>query len=383
MNKILSVLILNYKIIWRIVVNINLTNLMLNGFLSNFFTKFGTILIALALLMLMITIHELGHYTAGKLLKFKINEFAIGFGKSIFSKTTKSGEKFSVRLIPLGGFCAFEGEDEDSDNPLAFNAQAPWKRLVVLFSGALFNFVSAIIFSVALLAVVGSGIPEVTSVEGPNSAVLFETDIVLKVDGVRPSFLNGGFSQLTQHVEEGEQATLTIKRDGEVLDVIVYKNHRITIPADAENGVEEQEVVIFGVTTKFLDYSFGESLLKAVPFTFEMAGDFIAILGKLVIGQFGLRDIGGPITTINVIANASAVSLLNLLLLLPLISVNLAVFNLLPIPALDGARMVFVLIEMVRGKPINRELEGKIHMIGLLFLFSLVILVDVLQLLVF
>lgn len=363
--------------------SINLTNLMLNGVLSNIFTKFGTILIALALLMVMITIHELGHYTAGKLLKFKINEFAIGFGKSIFSKTTKSGEKFSIRLIPLGGFCAFEGEDEDNDNPQAFNAQAPWKRLVVLFSGALFNFVSAIIFSVALLAVIGSGIPEVTSVEGPNSAVLFESDIILKVDGVRPSFLNGGFAQITQHLEEGEQSVLTVKRDDEIIEVLVYKSYKVTIPADVENGIEEHEVVKFGVSTKLLDYSLGESLLKAVPFTFEMAGDFIGILGKLVVGQFGLRDIGGPITTINVIADASAVSLLNLLLLLPLISVNLAVFNLLPIPALDGARMVFVLIEMIRGKPINRDLEGKIHMIGLLLLFSLVILVDVLQLLVF
>ena len=99
----------------------------------------------------MVLIHELGHYVAGKILKFKINEFSIGFGKAIFSKTKKSGEKFSLRIFPLGGYCAFEGENEDgTDNPQAFNNQKPWKRLIVLFMGAFFNFLSAIIFSFIL-----------------------------------------------------------------------------------------------------------------------------------------------------------------------------------------------------------------------------------------
>ena len=106
------------------------------------FLQIGYVLLAIVILLFMITIHELGHYTAGKILKFKINEFSVGFGKTLFSKTKKNGEVFSIRLIPLGGYCAFEGEDTANENSDSFNAQAPWKRLIVLFSGAFFNFLS-------------------------------------------------------------------------------------------------------------------------------------------------------------------------------------------------------------------------------------------------
>ena len=127
-----------------------MTNMLLS--ISGILSTVLYIGLAIVVLLFMIMIHELGHYTAGKLLKFKINEFAIGFGKPIFSKTKANGEKFSLRLIPLGGFCAFEGEDEDKpDNPEAFNSQKPWKRLIVLFMGAFFNFLSAIIFSIIFL----------------------------------------------------------------------------------------------------------------------------------------------------------------------------------------------------------------------------------------
>ena len=109
------------------------------------------IIVALLALVVMVVIHELGHYSMGKLFDFKINEFAIGFGPPMFKKKLKGGEDFSIRPVPLGGFCAFEGEDEDNSDPRAFNNQKPWKRLIVLFSGAFFNFLSAIIFSFVLL----------------------------------------------------------------------------------------------------------------------------------------------------------------------------------------------------------------------------------------
>ena len=112
------------------------------------------IAMALLILMLMVTIHEFGHYIAGKLFKFKINEFSIGFGKAIYSKQLKNGEVFSIRLVPLGGYCAFEGEDEDETKAASekcFNNEAWWKRLIVLFNGAFFNIVSAVIFSFILL----------------------------------------------------------------------------------------------------------------------------------------------------------------------------------------------------------------------------------------
>ena len=108
---------------------------------SSVFSTILYILLAIFVLLLMILIHETGHYVAGRILKFKINEFSIGFGKAIFSRTNKRGEKFSIRIFPLGGYCAFEGENENGNpNPDAFNNQKPWKRMIVLFSGAFFNF---------------------------------------------------------------------------------------------------------------------------------------------------------------------------------------------------------------------------------------------------
>ena len=122
--------------------------------------SFLYILLALAVLLVLITVHEFGHYVAGKMLGFKINEFAIGFGPKIFSRTNKkTGEVFSIRVLPLGGFCAFEGEDEDNPNPDAFNNKKPWKRLIVLVSGVLFNFLFGIITAVIFLNVNGYALP--------------------------------------------------------------------------------------------------------------------------------------------------------------------------------------------------------------------------------
>ena len=126
--------------------NLTLLNLTFSGVLSFVFYVFIAILILLA----MVTIHEFGHFIAGRKLGFKINEFSVGFGKVLFQRTTKDGILVSLRLIPLGGYCAFDGEDSDVDSPTAFNNQKPWKRLIVLFNGAFFNFLSAVLFSFIL-----------------------------------------------------------------------------------------------------------------------------------------------------------------------------------------------------------------------------------------
>lgn len=357
---------------------------------GSFFRSVLYIIVALLVLMIMIVVHEFGHYTAGKIFKFKINEFSIGFGKALFKKTKKNGEVFAIRLIPLGGYCAFEGEDDDGNlDENAFNNKPWWQRIIVLFCGAFFNFLSAIIFAVVLLCVVGAGLSQIKEVtvlpeQYVDSSIVLETgDVVKKVNGKTCTFLNGGFNGLVSNInDDTTEITLTIIRevDGkkQTLDVKV-KKHAETITEDGET----KDVYRIGVTTSFYKYSFGESLLKAVPFCLSVAWECLAILGKLLIGKYSLRNLGGPITTISTIAGAASSSMLNLLLLFPLIAINLAVFNLLPIPALDGARMVFVLIEAIRKKPINRDVEAKIHGIGLIVLFSFVIIVDLLQLFVF
>lgn len=339
--------------------------------------KFGYILIAILILMLMITIHEFGHYLAGKLLKFKINEFSIGFGKALYTKKKENGEIFSIRAIPLGGYCAFDGEDTPDESADSFNAQAPWKRLIVLFCGAFFNFLSAIIFNIALLAVIGNGYIMITDIKGVNNAPdkLQNGDIVTHINGEELSFFNGGIGGITQDIKIGDDITFTIKRNGEIQKVVVQKF------AVLEDGSEVGKLGVNGQA--YVRLSVGNAMLKSVPFTFEMSWEILVTFFDLLTGKYGIDALGGPVTTIGAMANAGATNWLNLLLWVPMIAANLAVFNLLPIPALDGSKMVFVAIEWVRGKPIDRDLENKIHMVGILVLFGIVILADGLHILDF
>jgi len=374
---------------------------------------FVYILVAILVLMFMITVHELGHYIAGKSLGFKINEFSIGFGKALFKRTSKkTGEVFAIRMIPLGGYCAFEGEDEAGtpgmekpeeqqrgyfdttadEKPatpaIPFNKMPPWKRLIALFSGAFANFVCAVIFSFILLMAVGYNHTATINKMDPmshNKGVLHEGDIVHEINGNKFSLLNNYMTQLAKF-GAGEEIRLTVERDGEILpDPVIVTRAEIKPIEYVDLGGghivqrEGDPYVGIGITNQHIDYqkmAFGPAIGKAFVFSGELAWLVLSFLGKMVIGQVSLSDIGGPMSTVSVMSQSVSVSMLNLLILIPLISVNLAVFNLLPIPALDGARMVFVGIEWVRKRPVNPNLEGKIHLIGLMVLLGLILVLD-------
>ncbi len=409
------------------------------------------IAIAIIALLFMITIHEFGHWTAGKLLKFKINEFSIGFGKAIYQKTNKNGEKFSLRVFPLGGYCAFEGEDEDKKEVVgAFNSQKPWKRLIVLFMGAFFNFLSAIIFSAIFLMAFGYAdkvqvktvdVPAVVEA-GQEQSWLMEGDIILAVNGTATDFVyDQYFNSMIAGYDTDKEFSVTVKRDGQ--EVVLNGICRTWFPLDSEENatyekvysandtdlsyaiVEEnsvykivkldsednivstytpddsREVTIdgykflltsgdsvsestisiskIGLMTQYYRYGFFEVIGESFMFCFKWVWKILIILWQLVSGQVALNSLGGMVTTVVTIAEVTSQNFANLLLLVPLISINLAVFNLLPIPALDGARMVFVGIEWVRGKPINRKIEANIHFVGLIVLLAFVVLVDILH----
>lgn len=361
-------------------------------------TTIGYIVLAIVVLLVMITIHEAGHYTFGKIFKFKINEFSIGFGKAIFKKKLKSGEDFSIRLVPLGGYCAFAGEDEEDNDPDAFNNKAPWKRLIVQFGGVLFNFLSAIIFAFILLLAFGYDVPRVNEVNSAyqDSTVLRQNDIVRELDNTRVDFVTGNtanniLSRYYANMTEEEKAAgvevtieeknytkydslpLKVERDGEMLDIVV--NFYVNKVTD-ENGKTSESIAV-GFSTVPYKHSFGEALVRSVPVAAGFAWQVLVFLWMLLTGGIGLSDIGGPLTTISTIAEYSQMNIANLFVFLPFIAANLAVFNLLPIPALDGSRMVFTTIEWIRGKPINRKIEGYIHFGGMIVLFALVIFVDI------
>ncbi len=363
---------------------------------------FWYIILAIVILLFMVLIHEFGHYIVGKILKFKITEFSIGFGFPIFSKTNKkTGEKFSLRIFPLGGYCAFEGEEDEkeSDSPTAFNNQKPWKRILVFLAGVTANFITAIIFSWILLCTTGYDIPQIARYDQTTYINEYQVgDVIRKIDGKTIDFAFGeSYDTLLNEQKviaqdyyetngiDAEKYTfeMTVSRDGELVnfDVIVYPVER-----QKDDGSEYIDCMIG------LEFEKGEKpCITAYVYdawsgfcrSFEMAFGFAWIVLKslwlLITFQIPITDMGGTIATISTIATFASQSMSYLLIFIPLIAANLAVFNLLPFPALDGSHVVFTLIEWIRGKPINRKVENMIHFVGICILFAFVIIVDILH----
>ncbi len=369
------------------------------------------ILLAIVILLLMVLIHEFGHYIAGKLLKFKITEFSIGFGFPIFShKSKKTGEKFSLRIFPLGGYCAFDGEDDTDESPSSFNAQKPWKRIIVFLAGVTANFLTAIIFSWILLCSIGYDVPQIASFNKSYQNPYQVGDVIVAVEDHWIDFAFGdnystvvnaqrklAFDAYKAKIEKGEDVenftdeqlehfTMTVKRDGKEVDleILVYPHFEVKdgkqVLSNVFIGLETEE----GQTPHTKAYVFG--VWEGFCRSFEMAVGFAWVVLKSlwlfltnITNVEILKQMGGTVTTITMIADYAQQSMSFLLVLIPAIAANLAVFNILPLPALDGSHVLFTLIEWIRGKPINRKVESIIHLVGICVLFAFVIIIDILH----
>lgn len=350
----------------------------------------GYILIAIASLMLMVIIHELGHYLAGKMLKFKILEFSIGFGPAIFQRTNKkTGEIFSIRPLPLGGYCQFESEDDDSSSPTAFNNQAPWKRLIVLFSGAFFNFLSALVIITLIFTFYGQLSPIVNEIYEEagiaQDGKLQKGDVIVKVEGKQVNILMMDDLQIAMSRIEHE-GTFTVLRGKKLIDIPVKKSEIMVRDIDGNIVYDEfgkaETRYAFGFTSMIapVKLNFFYGFARSFSYGFYVVFKILWLLGQLFTGGIKFSEsAGGPITIISTMSDATRAGFGPLAYVISLLSANLAIMNLLPLPALDGSRMVFTTIEWVRGKPINKKIEGVIHFAGLILLFGIAIFADVLQ----
>ena len=496
-----------------------------NFLAGNIASSILSIVIAILILLLTITVHEFGHYIVGKILKFKINEFAIGMGPAIFKKKLKNGEIFSIRAFPLGGFCAFEGEDQDeesikkkkannrpigedialSDAPMpdgyaaetaepekalsenAFNNKKPWKRILVLLAGATMNFIFALI--IVTVKFLGYGHFELKAVEvmpyatGAESELKAE-DTIIKVNG-KYIYLTVDYITALKGKKKGDTVALTVVRNGEKKDISVTLRNDVesnsmedvdpclaalgigtvvTVTtsedsaiksgsylfrfADYENeenyalctriyslndlyerlkdlhdedclrvwiykeGDEKRTLATltapvgfdlldknsvsavlgaFGISdtpastgyqlsTEAVKLGFFEALLRSPAYAFKTLGATLRAFGQLLTGKLSIRSLSGPVGTVSLTSEyVSSWRLDYILEIAALIGLSIAIFNVLPIPALDGARTVFVVIEWIRGKPINRNVEATIHFVGLIVLIAFAVLVDVLK----
>lgn len=358
-------------------------------------TYIGYVLLAILVLLIMITVHEFGHYLSGKLLGFGIEEFAIGFGPKIYSKNKKSGEVFSIRAFPVGGFCAFSGEDKDCDDPKAFNNRPVWRRIIVLIAGSFMNYLLALLVIIFMFGIYGqSSLISVKTTPSSEIAVensLQDYDVILKADGKNVYIL----TDLINAVEDkkaGDSVKFTILREKQVIE------KEITLRTDTNfNNMEDVftlydalgfyyetnasgEMINGGLYSTSVRLGFFKTIGRSFDYSFKLAGTVFNVLGELLTGKLGVDSVGGTVTTVKVTADSIRIGGFRYLLnITALIGVNLAVFNMLPIPALDGSRVVFCLIEGIRRKPISRKVEGVIHTVGLILLLTFAIFVDLNQ----
>ncbi len=356
----------------------------------------GSVLLALLILLAMITVHEFGHYLAGKALKFKINEFAIGFGPRLFKRTSKkSGEAFSIRLLPLGGFCAFDGEDNgtDGESENSFNRKKPWQRIIVLIAGPLFNYILALLLIVISLFAFGQTVFKVGAVapyQGVNAeeyseCSLKEDDYILKVNGKNIFLVTDVMSALNGK-KSGDIVDFCVFRGGKEVNIDVklrtdcnFKNTEQAYDAFDAIGILKNEEGRYYMSAVNYRFGFFTTIGHSFLYSFRIAGTIFKVLGELLTGNLSLSAVGGPVTTIKLTSQIATQSVQSFFNIASYIGVNLAVFNLLPIPALDGSKVVFCLIEWIFRKPVPRKIEAVIHAVGFVLILGFAVLVDILQ----
>lgn len=410
---------------------------MINNLLSVWST-IGSVILAILILLVMITVHEFGHYIAGKIFHFKINEFSIGFGPALYKhRSKKTDELFAVRLIPLGGYCAFAGEDgleeeNESDEVSSSEAQDTaeskkeedksgwftnrpcWQRIIVLVAGALMNYLLALLLITIGMLSYGQtmvAVYEMAPAEAyPAEYSLQDYDILLEIEG-KSLYLTTDIAQALKDRKEGDRVEMEISRavgfektvDPETgatkisydhrermtVEVILRSDVNVKNSADFSSlwdalGIKYYEASEtttegYALASSVFHFGFFESLGRSFIYSFKIAGSIFRVLGELLTGKLGLSAFGGPITTITMTSQVASRGFRYFLEIAGYIGVNLAVFNLLPIPALDGSKVVFTAIEWIRGKPVNRKVEAIIHAVGFILLLGFAVLVDILQ----
>lgn len=505
---------------------------MVVSLLANVWMNILSVVVAVLILLMMVTVHEFGHYIVGKIFKFKINEFSIGFGPAILKYTNKkSGELFAVRIIPLGGYCAFEGEESDdegytrdkndkngqngnnanadkkdsfandasndknandatSDNtgkdiniknqsrddvksetfknasdisqdvkeslsaekinadkeisvnvngektdknnsdlyselddipkkekkksdPNSFNNKKPWQRILVLIAGATMNYLLAVLLIIISFSIYGQMLYYTAEISAPDVDLnisyeycLQNGDVILEAEG-RNVYNTSDLMNVMEGKKAGEIVEFRLSRKvGERFDEdkkenvavreIINAQIKMRVDCDFKNvsdanviwqalGInqntnEETQKEYYQIYVTNFKFGFFETIGRSFEYSFNIAGSIFKVIGQLFTGRLGVDTLGGPITTISMTSQIVSRGFQYFLEISAYIGVNLAVFNLLPIPALDGSKVIFTAIEWVRGKPINRKVENIIHFVGLVLLFGFAIFVDLLQL---
>lgn len=329
--------------------------------------------IGILIFCLIIIIHEMGHFFAAKACGVRVNEFAIGMGPTIFKIQGKE-TKYALRLFPIGGFVSMEGEDDESDDPRAFIKKPVWQRMIIIVAGAFMNIILGFVVLIIVLST-AEGIPSTTIGGFHDNAVSSESlqpnDKILKVNGTRIfTYTDINYKMKNSKAEIIDNKftyQFVVERNGEkiTLDNVQF--------AAIQNGADTtayHDFKVFGIEKTFFNI-ISTSFANTISVSRIIWMTFI----DLITGEYGLNDISGPVGVVKEVGEIARNNLPDVLSMLVFITINVGVFNLFPIPALDGARFVFLLIELIRRKRIKPEHEGMVHFVGLVLLFGLMIVV--------
>ena len=330
-----------------------------------------TFLIAVAMLGLIIFVHELGHFLTAKFFKMPVSEFSIGMGLQVFSLDTKE-TTYSFRAIPIGGYVNIEGMEVGSQVENGFNSKPAYQRFIVLFAGVFMNFLTAflIIFSIAQMngrmeyeekAIIGALVKG-----GANEQILKVDDKILELDGKKIT-LWSDIPEVTKEALDKKELSAIIERDG--------KEEKLVLKLTKD---EENNRVVLGISpkSKKTNLSFTESLIFAKNSFVSILKDTVGGLFTLFSGKADLKEISGPVGILKVVGEVSKFGWTSIASLAVILSINIGVLNLLPIPALDGGRIIFVLLELFRIK-VNKKWEEKLHKFGMVVLLFFIVMISV------
>ena len=334
------------------------------------------ILLAIVILGVLVMVHEFGHYIVGRLTGMTVLEFSIGFGPKLLGWRRK-GIDYSLRLIPLGGYCSFLGEDENNDDPRAMNNQPVWRRFLTVLAGPLMNFVFAFLICVVSMMLYEGvrSLPQIQEVAAGSPAAeagIAPGDTIVAVNG--------------REITDGNSLTLSLSiataDDGEAVDITVLRDggrqtlSMVPRAVEQEDGTTIKQIGIVYVTQVVERYSLGTALQAAPRRLVEIVEAMVDALKGLVFHGEGATEVAGPVGIVGMISEGTRTGGFYMVLyLMYIFSLNLGLMNLLPLPALDGGRLVFLIVEAIRRKPVPPEKEGMVHGIGMLLLLGLIVVI--------
>ena len=335
---------------------------------------FGYFLIILLVFGILIFIHELGHFLTARLCGVTVKEFAIGMGPKIVSwNSRKHGTKYALRLLPIGGFVSMENEDGldenvDPDDKGAFCNKSVPQRMLITVAGAVMNLLLGFIIMM-IIVFASKNLYSTTIAKFSDDAIssekLMVDDEILKVGRTRVHTWN-------------ELAYEIMNKGYEPVDITLVRNGERIVVEDVEFFTFEDSGATFG-DLDFIPYaeqvSFGNLVKHAYYRSLSTVKMVLDSIKGLLTGRFGMDSVSGPVGVVGVVQEASKQGFMNFLYIISVLTINLGVFNLIPFPALDGGRFAFLAVEGIRGKPLDRRIESYVNFVGIVILFSFMILV--------